>query len=144
MKTAEQLTQVFYDNFVAYFRSHAAHVNIVGRNFRSDHKLLEGVYTRRQDQIDKLGELLRTLKELMPCDMFDILSNTQLPTTPIEGSADNLLQLVLDDIQFLRDYYIELEHVATDDGHEEIANYAQDQILDLNKSIWMLESTLES
>ena len=143
MKTAEQLTQVFYDNFVAYFRSHAAHVNIVGRNFRSDHKLLEGVYTRRQDQIDKLGELLRTLKELMPCDMFDILSNTQLPTTPIEGSADNLLQLVLDDIQFLRDYYIELEHVATDDGHEEIANYAQDQILDLNKSIWMLESTLE-
>jgi DNA-binding ferritin-like protein len=144
MKTAEQLTQVFYDNFVAYYRSHAAHVNIVGRNFRSDHKLLEGVYTRRQDQIDKLGELLRTLKELMPCDMFDILSNTQLPTTPIEGSADNLLQLVLDDIQFLRDYYIELEHVATDDGHEEIANYAQDQILDLNKSIWMLESTLES
>ena len=143
MKTAEQLTQVFYDNFVAYYRSHAAHVNIVGRNFRSDHKLLEGVYTRRQDQIDKLGELLRTLKELMPCDMFDILSNTQLPTTPIEGSADNLLQLVLDDIQFLRDYYIELEHVATDDGHEEIANYAQDQILDLNKSIWMLESTLE-
>ena len=144
MKTAEQLTQVFYDNFVAYYRSHAAHVNIVGRNFRSDHKLLEGVYTRRQDQIDKLGELLRTLKELMPCDMFDILSNTQLPTTPIEGTADNLLQLVLDDIQFLRDYYIELEHVATDDGHEEIANYAQDQILDLNKSIWMLESTLES
>jgi len=144
MKTAEQLTQVFYDNFVAYYRSHAAHVNIVGRNFRSDHKLLEGVYTRRQDQIDKLGELLRTLKELMPCDMFDILSNTQLPTTPIEGTADNLLQLVLDDIQFLRDYYIELEHVATDDGHEEIATYAQDQILDLNKSIWMLESTLES
>jgi len=66
-----------------------------------------------------------------------------LPIDPIEGSADDLLQLVLDELQHLRDCYIELEHVATEDGHEEIANYAQDQILDLNKSIWMLTSTLE-
>jgi DNA-binding ferritin-like protein len=143
MTTAEQLLQVFNDNFVAYFRSHAAHVNIMGRNFRSDHKLLGGVYERRQAEIDKIGELLRTLQELMPCDMNDILSNSTLPIDPIEGSADDLLQLVLDDIQHLRDCYIELEHVATADGHEEIANYAQDQILDLNKSIWMLTSTLE-
>jgi len=143
MTTAEQLLQVFNDNFVAYFRSHAAHVNIMGRNFRSDHKLLGGVYERRQAEIDKIGELLRTLQELMPCDMNDILSNSTLPIDPIEGSADDLLQLVLDDLQHLRDCYIELEHVATEDGHEEIANYAQDQILDLNKSIWMLTSTLE-
>ena len=141
--TAEQLTQVFNDNFVAYYRSHAAHVNITGRNFRSDHKLLGGVYERRQAEIDKLGELLRTLQELMPCDMFDIINNSQLSTEPIEGSADELLQLVLDDLEQLRDCYIELELVATADSHEEIANYAQDQILDLNKSIWMLTSTLE-
>lgn len=141
--TAEQLTQVFNDNFVAYYRSHAAHVNITGRNFRSDHKLLGGVYERRQAEIDKLGELLRTLQELMPCDMFDIINNSQLSTEPIEGSADELLQLVLDDLEQLRDCYIELELVATGDSHEEIANYAQDQILDLNKSIWMLTSTLE-
>ena len=53
MNTQEQLTQIFKNNFVAYFRSHAAHVNITGRNFRSDHKLLEGVYERRQEQIDR-------------------------------------------------------------------------------------------
>ena len=40
MNTSQQLTQVFNDNFVAYFRSHTAHINITGRNFRSDHKLL--------------------------------------------------------------------------------------------------------
>jgi DNA-binding ferritin-like protein len=33
--------------------------------------------------------------------------------------------------------------VAEKEGHEEIANYAQEQILDLAKSIWMLNSTLE-
>ena len=140
---AEQLTQVFNDNFVAYYRSHAAHANVTGRTFRSDHKMLGGVYERRQAEIDKLGELLRTIQEFMPTDLFDILNNTTLPTDPIEGSADELLQLVQDDLEALRDCYIELELVATAEDHEEIANYAQDQILDLNKSIWMLTSTLE-
>jgi len=143
MTTAEQLTLVFNNNFVAYYRSHAAHANVTGRTFRSDHKMLGGVYERRQAEIDKLGELLRTIQEFMPTDLFDILNNTTLPTDPIEGSADELLQLVQDDLEALRDCYIELELVATAESHEEIANYAQEQILDLNKSIWMLRSTLE-
>ena len=143
MNTADQLLQVFNDNFVAYYRSHAAHVNITGRNFRSDHKLLEGVYTRRQDQIDVLGELLRTLQETMPTDLFEILSNSDLPSDAIEGTADELLRMVMADLEQLRDCYIELEDVAEEDDHEEISNYAQEQILDLNKSLWMLRSTLD-
>jgi DNA-binding ferritin-like protein len=142
MKTAEALTQLFNDNFVAYFRSHAAHANITGRNFRSDHKLLQGVYERRQAQIDVIGELLRTIGEYMPCDLYDIMDNTKLMTTPIEGTADELLNAVLDDLQVLRDEYVAFEKTASDEGHDELANYAQDQVLDLNKSIWMLESTL--
>lgn len=142
MTTAEALTQLFNDNFVAYFRSHAAHVNVTGRTFRSDHKMLQGVYERRQAQIDAIGELLRSIGEFMPCDMFDILDNTKLITTPIEGTADELLNAVLDDLQVLRDEYIAFQEIAAEEGHDELANYAQDQILDLNKSIWMLESTL--
>jgi DNA-binding ferritin-like protein len=142
MTTAEALIQLFNDNFVAYFRSHAAHVNITGRNFRSDHKMLQGVYERRQAQIDAIGELLRTIGEYMPCDLYDILDNTKLITTPIEGTADELLNAVLDDLEILRDEFIAFEKIATDEGHDELANYAQDQILDIKKSIWMLESTL--
>jgi DNA-binding ferritin-like protein len=33
--------------------------------------------------------------------------------------------------------------VASDENLEEISNYAQDQALDLEKSIWMIRSTLE-
>lgn len=143
MTTTEQLTQVFNDNFVAYYRSHAAHANITGRNFRSDHKLLQGVYERRQAQIDVIGELLRTLQEMMPTDLSEIINNSELPTDAIEGTADELLQMVYDDLEQLRDCYIELEEIAEEDEHDEIANYAQDQILDLNKSLWMLRSTLE-
>jgi len=143
MTTTEQLTQVFNNNFVSYYRSHMAHVNITGRNFRSDHKLLEGIYTRRQEQIDKLGELLRTLQEYMPCEVQDVLNNSEISTGILEGDSETLLSAIFDDLQTLRDNYIDLELVADSEGHQEIANYAQDQILDLNKSIWMLRSTLD-
>tara|TARA_R110002126_G_scaffold55875_1_gene149812 strand:- start:937 stop:1368 length:432 start_codon:yes stop_codon:yes gene_type:complete len=143
MNTTEQLLQVFYDNFVAYYRSHAAHANVTGRTFRSDHKMLGGVYERRQAEIDKIGELLRTLQEFMPTDLMEIMSNSDLPTDPIEGTADELLNMVLADLLQLCDSYKELNEVAEEDEHDEIANYAQEQILDLNKSIWMLRSVLD-
>jgi starvation-inducible DNA-binding protein len=143
MTTTEQLIQVFNDNFVAYYRSHAAHANITGRNFRSDHKLLQGVYERRQAQIDVIGELLRTLQEMMPTDLNEIIANSELPTDPIEGTADELLELVYDDLEQLCECYKELNEIAEEEEHDEISNYAQEQILDLNKSLWMLRSTLE-
>tara|TARA_R110000868_G_C10503128_1_gene731352 strand:+ start:162 stop:593 length:432 start_codon:yes stop_codon:yes gene_type:complete len=143
MTTTEQLTQVFCDNFVAYFRSHAAHVNVVGRNFQSDHVLLEGIYDSLQDQIDFIGELLRSLDAYMPCGIQDVLLDSHISTAPIEGTADELLSQVQLDLEHLKDCYTELMEVASSEGHEEIANYSQDRILTLAKQIWMLRSTLE-
>lgn len=143
MTTAEFLTQLFKDNFVAYYRSHVAHANVTGRNFRSDHKLLEGIYTRRQDQIDRIGEILRSIDELMPCDIFEVVTTSKLPNDAIEGTADELLSQVQTDLETLLDDYKELIGIATDEGFDEIANYAQDQALDLEKSLWMLRVTLE-
>jgi DNA-binding ferritin-like protein len=141
--TQEQLTQVFCDNFVAYYRSHVAHVNIMGRNFRSDHKLLQGVYERRQAQVDVLAELLRTLEVFMPHCLTDIMAGSELSDEPIQGDADELLSAVCNDLEQLKGCYEELMAVADDEGHAEISNYAQDQILDIAKSIWMLNSTLD-
>ena len=143
MTTAEQLTQIFKDNFVSYFRSHVAHVNVTGRNFRSDHKLLEGVYTRRQDQIDRIAELLRTLQDYMPCDLSQVIADSHIDTGVLEGPALFLLHEVMSDLEHLVEEFRDLIGIADSEGHDEIANYAQDQVLDLEKSIWMLRSTLE-
>ena len=143
MTTAEQLNQVFCDNFVAYYRSHVAHVNIQGRNFRSDHKLLQGVYERRQAQIDVLAELLRTVSAFMPVSIAEVLACSEISDSDIEGDADELLNAVRDDLEILKGCYEELMAVADSEGHAEISNYAQDQILDIAKSIWMLSSTLD-
>lgn len=140
--TCEQLTQVFNNNFVAYYRSHVAHVNILGRNFQSDHVLLEGIYESLQEQIDTIGELLRSLDDYMPCEIQDVLNQSQIGTGIFEEDADGFLYGVKDDLELLKGSYEELMAVSEREGHEEIANYAQDRVLKLAKQIWMLTATL--
>ena len=142
MDTVIQLTQVFNDNFVAYFRSHVAHVNITGRNFQSDHALLNGIYDELQDQIDFIGELLRSLGAFMPNNLAVVLADSHIEDMPVDGSADDLLYTVKDDLEHLKGCYEELISVAESEGHQEIANYAQDRVLSLAKHIWMLDATL--
>lgn len=142
MTTQEQLQQVFADNFVAYFRSHVAHVNTVGRNFVSDHKLLKGIYESLQEEIDTIAELLRTLDEMMPCCLDDVQATSAVNTAPMEGDSDTLLSEVQMDLEQLKGCYEELMSVAEEEGHKEIANYAQDRVLALGKQLWMLRSTL--
>lgn len=142
MNTVEQLTQVFNDNFVAYLRSHIAHVNITGRNFASDHELLNGIYDSLQDQIDFIAELLRSLDSWMPNSLAAIAAGSHMPSTPVEGDSDTLLTDVMLDLEHLKGCYEELMEIAEEEEHDEIANYAQDRILTLAKQIWMLKATL--
>ena len=143
MTTESQLQQVFADNFVAYYRAHVAHVNIQGRNFVSDHKLLGKIYEDLQGQTDTIAELLRTVQEFMPASLEQVIGASQISTDDVTGSAEDLLMLVRDDLAELKLCYEELITVSEDDGHKEIANYAQDRVLQLAKYIWMLDSVLE-
>ena len=142
MTTVTQLTEVFNDNFMAYFRSHVAHVNIVGRNFASDHELLGGIYEELQGQIDTIAELLRSLSAFMPDNLMDVIDGSSVSTFSMMGSADELISEVRGDLEQLKGCYEELMRVAEDEEHQEIANYAQERILALAKHIWMLDATL--
>jgi DNA-binding ferritin-like protein len=115
----------------------------VGRNFRSDHKLLQGVYERRQAQIDTLGELIRTVGEFAPRSIQEILDASEITDDEVDGSSEDLLGTVRDNLEQLRGCYEELDRISGEEGHSEIQNYAQEQILDLAKSIWLLDSTLD-
>jgi DNA-binding ferritin-like protein len=118
-------------------------VNIQGRNFYSDHKLLGKIYADLQDQTDTIAELLRTVEEFMPASLAEIVESSQITDMPVVGDADTLLEDVRADLVQLKADHEELMQVAEEDGHKEIANYAQDRILQLAKYIWMLDSTLE-
>ena len=139
----KELQQVFRDNFMAYWHSHVSHVNIVGRHFVGDHKLLKGIYQARQAEIDTIAELLRTCQEMMPDTLTDVIEGSSITDLPVDGDADALLQGVLDDVNLLCDSMMQLNDAATRAGEDHIANYTQDQILRLKRDAWQLRSTLE-
>jgi DNA-binding ferritin-like protein len=95
MNTLTKLQDIFCDNFVAYYRAHSIHMNITGRNFYSDHKLLQKVYEELQEHIDDIGELLRSSKQFVPETIRDIVAGSDLDdSTAGSSGADNLLMFV--------------------------------------------------
>lgn len=137
MNIQDALLETFATNFVAYYKAHAAHANVVGRNFYSDHKLLENVYEDLQEQIDTLGEFLRTVKAPFPSSLSGVITESRVYDMPF---TSDLLETVCEDLETLVENYTQLYEVAGNKNID-ISNYAQDRIAALNKFIWMLEST---
>jgi len=144
MTTLDQLQRVFCDNFMTYYHSHVAHVNIVGRNFTSDHRLLKGIYEARQEQIDVLAEIVRTLDGMMIDHLQAVIVDSGVEDEPVRGTADELLAHVEIMLQDLVVQYEILGEVSSEEDLEHIENYAQEQIMAINRQLWMLRSTLET
>ena len=136
------LEETFSANFIAYYRSHVAHVNTTGRNFYADHKLLETIYEYFQDNIDTLAEKLRTIRATMPDSVATLTMLSPLVDYPTSGTSEELLTTVLDAVEIMIEQYHELNAAAEDVDYIDIENFAQDQIGQLAKFRWMLEATL--
>ena len=141
----QALLNLFCSNFVAYTKSHAAHVNIVGRNFPADHKLLQKVYEDLQAEIDTIGELLRTIESYFPISLKEILEGSSIEDDLQEDFGDGIdyIQQVYDDLETLIEVHLDLEDAADNREYNHIMNYAQDRVRALKKHCWMLRATLD-
>jgi len=137
------LEDTFSGNFVSYYRSHVAHVNIQGRNFYADHKLLQKVYEYFQENIDVLAEKLRTVRAMMPADLMTVMTMSPVADTPAVGDSEELLEQVHESLVAMIDQYVALYEAAEEVNYIDISNFAQDQIAVLAKFRWMIESTLD-
>ena len=138
----QKLLEVFADNFVSYWSAHSNHINITGRNFYSDHKLLQKIYEDAQDQIDTIGEFIRTIELKVPATIPDILELSTIGEATAED-ADDRLRIVGENQEFMMDRYKELFDIATIMTDQDIANYAADRIRAHAKFKWMIESTVD-
>lgn len=139
----QSILTTFASNFVAYYKAHSSHWNTTGRNFYSDHKLLEAIYDDLQDEIDTLAEVIRTLEITVPNSLNELLTLSNVSDMSIidPTDGDELLDLAQQDLERLVTDYQDLELTAKDLGHNHIANYSQDRVRDLEKWIWQLRST---
>ena len=141
----QALQKVFATNFVAYYKSHASHVNVVGENFVSFHKLLGDVYEELQGEIDILGELLRTIKAEMPLKLTEIIENSSVSDDLYDDfdRGYDFLSQVYNDLETLIEVHLDLEEAADSREYNHLQNYAQDRVKSLHKHCWMLRATLK-
>lgn len=142
MTLDDTLQQLFAANFVAYYRSHVAHVNVQGRTFYSDHKLLGRIYEDLQADVDHIAEFLRTRQMMMPTTLTAVIMASMIADQPTEGSSDQLLDQVRAALLELIEILRELDDRAMQEQQIQFSDYAQARIRDLDKWVWQLDSTL--
>jgi starvation-inducible DNA-binding protein len=140
----KQLTQVltaaFSSNFSLYYLSHVAHVNVVGRNFQSDHELFGGIYEDLQEQIDAYAEFLRTIDAFMPFSLKSVLKDSVV-SVQLDKDCD-FIQCILDENKTMIDCLQLLYEEAEKAGECGLSNYVQDRLVAHKKYAWMLKATL--
>ena len=135
---------VYASNFVAYQKTHSAHINTRGRNFYSDHKLLKHIYKFLRKNIDTLGEEIQACGVgRVPESIAEILETSRVDDAIPGMTADELLQSVLDDLYIMIDVYHEMDEAGREANYPDVCNMAADHIQKTATFCWMLESTLE-
>jgi starvation-inducible DNA-binding protein len=142
MKQLNQvLTAAFSSNFALYYISHVAHVNVVGRNFQSDHALFAGIYEDLQEQIDTYAEFLRTIDGFMPRSLRSVTRDSVV-AVQLDEDCDFIACLLKENkamIDCLELLYEEAEK-ANELG---LSNYVQDRLDAHKKFQWMLKASLD-
>lgn len=138
------LEQVYATNFVAYQRAHASHMNIRGRNFMSDHKLLGKIYQYLEANIDVLGEEIQACGVgRVPETIEMILLTSTIKDTMPALDADSLLLDTLDNLYILIDEYHKMDEAGKEANYPDVCNMAADHIQRIATFCWKIEATLD-
>lgn len=137
------LRRVFCTNFMLYFQSHVAHVNVVGRNFVSDHAILQEIYEDAQENIDTYAEYLRICGTTMPELLDDIMLYSEIQDG-IDGKTASLyLNHVYNIIDIMLECLKMMYEVAEEADELGLSNFIQDRIDVHRKQCWKLSAILE-
>ena len=139
-----ELNRTYGSHFVAYHRAHIAHINIRGRSFYQDHKLLQKIYEYLQDNVDVLGEKIQACGlGAIPDSIGDTIGYSDVIDSPVSGTAEDLLHTVWEDLNTMIEVYHGLGQAARDCNYPDVDNMAADHIGALAAFAWKIEATLE-
>ena len=138
------LERVYATNFVAYQRAHASHMNIRGRNFMSDHKLLKHIYKYLEENVDVLGEEIQACGVGRVPETIDmILATSDIKDEMPDMAADALLKDTLDNLYVMIDVYHDMDKAGQAANYPDVCNMAADHIQRIATFCWKIEATLD-
>lgn len=144
-KVTEKLLQIQADAHSLWIRFHNYHWNVKGLQFAAIHAYTEEAYENMAKLFDDAAERVLQLKEKALVCPKDLLENAKTPKLQKDCfSTTEVLELIREDYKYLLGEFQKLDELASKAGDSTTSNLAQDKIAELEKALWMLDSTLET
>jgi len=138
-----QLTELYANNFVTYYKSHGYHFNVEGPMFAQDHALLEEIYDFLWAQHDMLGEQIRQMDKGVPCSLKEILGMTEIvECDSAKKPSKEMFTWLNEDFDCLIEYAQQLYDDADMQSYGGLATLIGDYIKDLSKLNWKVKATI--
>ncbi|OAN81778.1 DNA starvation/stationary phase protection protein [Jannaschia sp. EhC01] len=141
---ANGLANVLADTYRLTFKTHAYHWNVTGPLFYSVHKLTEGQYENMFAAADELAERIRSLGQLAPMKMADIMERSRVADLDVTPSAGDMISDLANDHEKLAHRLhalIELTEGRRDPVTEDLAT---ERSAFHEEAAWMLRALIAS
>ena len=141
-KLANELINLAGEASHLMIQSHLIHFNYEETNFFGVHKFLKKQYTKHQDQLDRLGELVRSLDFMMPMCCKGLLGSYKKFDHVDSYSATTMLLIYYKNLEEFGMNCKTVAKLAAKQEAYDIENYCGELIEDAFKSSWMIKATL--
>ncbi|HHX69072.1 MAG: DNA starvation/stationary phase protection protein [Miniphocaeibacter sp.] len=123
---------------------HNLHWNIAGNGFINIHNFTEEFYNDLFEKFDEIAELIKMRKEFPLASVKDYLENSTIKEIESKDyKKDEVLNILLDDINTLRDLAVEIRQEADEKGDFILVSALEDHISGYDKNIWMISAMLK-
>lgn len=138
----ECMKRLFAVNFQYYTKAHGFHVNTVGPDFLEFHQLFSLVYEPAQENIDMIGEKIRSIRGIAPFSLKRIMELGDIKDSDKVPDPLIMVQEIIDDAQILMNHYEECHDMAVENKVYGLINFIEGEMDNLSKVMWKLRSTL--
>lgn len=125
-----------------YAQAHLAHLNIECANFLSIHEFLKGQYEAHVEQVDALGEFVRSMDYLMPMCQRGLLGAHRKFNHIKSHDANDMLVTYVKNLEEAGFQAKAVGEYAREVKAPDIENYCADLVGQMFKAAWFLKASL--
>jgi starvation-inducible DNA-binding protein len=140
---ADLLKTYLASTFSYYLKAHMFHWNVEGPDFGELHAFFSQIYEDAFDAVDPIAEFIRTSEEYAPGSLTRFHELTQIQDQIKVPRARLMLEELLADTQTMKDLSKQVFDASTQEGRDDIANFAADRLSAHGKYMWQLKSYLK-
>ena len=140
---ADLLKTYLASTFAYYLKAHMFHWNVEGPDFGELHEFFSNIYEDAFAAVDPIAEFIRTTEEYAPGSLSRFQELSQIQDQIKVPRARLMLEELLADTQTMIDLSKQAFDVSTQEGRDDVANFAADRMAAHGKYMWQLKSYLK-